>query len=293
MNYLLVDAEKETVDVEFTYANASNDEKTRTVGSVPVQRNYRTSIYGNLLTSNVDINVEIKPEYNEPAHELDALHKAALNGGTITLTEDVELTTPLEVVSNLVIDLNGKTITGAYSKSEGAIIKNNSSLKLVGGTISSTGANGCSAIANYGELVVEKIGDKWKAWIYKIENGATVKKLVLDDTYINNLSEAQLNQIELYIGTKDGNSKCGMAITDITVEQIQSGNAYTNYAQFNAGDELQIDCCNNRIYLNNQLFNDIDMGSDFIELASGHNTIKVVSDDSNIHATVLFNERYL
>ena len=145
----------------------------------------------------------------------------------------------------------------------------------------------------YGELVVEKIGDKWKAWIYKIENGATVKKLVLDDTYINNLSEAQLNQIELYIGTKDGNSKCGMAITDITVEQIQSGDAYTNYAQFNAGDELQIDCCNNRIYLNNQLFNDIDMGSDFIELASGHNTIKVVSDDSNIHATVLFNERYL
>ena len=154
MNYLLVSADKTVVDVEFTYTDGSNA-KTRTVGSVPVQRNYRTNIYGNLLTSNVDINVEIKPEYNEPAHELDALHKAALNGGTITLTENVVLTTPLEVVSNLVIDLNGKTITGAYSKSEGAIIKNNSSLKLVGGTISSTGANGGSAIANYGELVVE------------------------------------------------------------------------------------------------------------------------------------------
>ena len=155
MNYLLVATDKEVVDVEFTYTDANNDAKTRTVGSVPVQRNYRTNIYGNLLTSNVDINVEIKPDYNEPAHELDALHKAALNGGEITLTEDVVLTTPLEIVSNLVIDLNGKTITGAYSKSEGAIIKNNSSLKLVGGTISSTGANGGSAIANYGELVVE------------------------------------------------------------------------------------------------------------------------------------------
>ena len=154
MNYLLVASDKETVEVEFTYTDGTN-EKTRTVGSVPVQRNYRTNIYGNLLTSDVDINVEIKPDYNEPAHELDALHKAALNGGTITLTEDVVLTTPLEIVSELVIDLNGKTITGAYSKSEGAIIKNNSSLKLVGGTISSTGANGGSAIANYGELVVE------------------------------------------------------------------------------------------------------------------------------------------
>ena len=155
MNYLLVPADKEVVDVEFTYTDANNDAKTRTVGSVPVQRNYRTNIYGNLLTSYVDIYVEIKPDYNEPAHELDALHKAALNGGEITLTEDVVLTAPLEIVSNLVIDLNGQTITGAYSKSEGAIIKNNGSLKLVGGTISSTGANGGSAIANYGELVVE------------------------------------------------------------------------------------------------------------------------------------------
>ena len=65
MNYLLVDAEKEVVDVEFTYTNGS-DAKTRTVGSVPVQRNYRTNIYGNLLTSEVDINVEIKPEYETP-----------------------------------------------------------------------------------------------------------------------------------------------------------------------------------------------------------------------------------
>ena len=154
MNYMLVGTEKSVVDIEFTHTDGSNA-KTRTVGSVPVQRNYRTNIYGKLLTSDVDINVEIKPDYNEPAHELDALHKAALNGGEITLTEDVVLTTPLEIVSELVINLNGKTITGAYSKSEGAIIKNNSSLKLVGGTISSTGANGGSAIANYGELVVE------------------------------------------------------------------------------------------------------------------------------------------
>ena len=155
MNYLLVGADKEVIDVEFTYADVNNDAKTRTVGSVPVQRNYRTNIYGQLLTSDVDINIEIKPAYDEPAHELDALHKAALNGGEITLTEDIVLTTPLEVMGNLTINLDDKTISGAYSKSEGAIIKNNGTLKLVGGTISSTGANGGSAIANYGELVVE------------------------------------------------------------------------------------------------------------------------------------------
>ena len=65
MNYLLVNSEKEVVDVEFTYADANNDAKTRTVGSVPVQRNHRTNIYGQLLTSDVNINVEIKPEYDD------------------------------------------------------------------------------------------------------------------------------------------------------------------------------------------------------------------------------------
>ena len=64
MNYLLVDSQKEVVDVEFTYTDGV-DAKTRTVGSVPVQRNYRTNIYGQLLTSDVDINVVIRPEYEE------------------------------------------------------------------------------------------------------------------------------------------------------------------------------------------------------------------------------------
>ena len=65
MNYLLVDSDKEVVDIEFTYSD-DVDAKTRTVGSVPVQRNYRTNIYGQLLTSDVDINVVIKPEYETP-----------------------------------------------------------------------------------------------------------------------------------------------------------------------------------------------------------------------------------
>ena len=67
MNYLLVPADKENIDVEFTYTDGSNA-KTRTVGSVPVQRNHRTNLYGAILTSNVAINVEIKPEYEEPAY---------------------------------------------------------------------------------------------------------------------------------------------------------------------------------------------------------------------------------
>ena len=189
MNYLLVASEKEVVDVEFGYTELdATAAKTRTVGSIPVQRNHRTNIYGQLLTSDVDINVIIEPEYEEPAYEADALHKAALNGGNITLTEDVVLTAPLEITSELVIDLNGKTISGAYSKSEGAIIKNTGSLTLVGGTVSSTGANGGSAIANYGSLVVEGT----------VINGASIRENEGWPSYpINNYGDMTLKEVNI------------------------------------------------------------------------------------------------
>ena len=158
MNYLLVAADKALVDIEFGYTETdAAAAKTRTVGSVPVQRNHRTNIYGNLLTSDVDINVEIKPEYDEPDYEADDLHKAVLNGGEYTLTEDVILTAPLEVKSNLKLNLNGKTISGNYHKNEGAIIKNYGTLTITGGTIASTGNNGGSAVQNNGTMTIKEV----------------------------------------------------------------------------------------------------------------------------------------
>ena len=67
MNYLLMNTTKETVDVKFTYATDATGAaaKSRTVGSVPVQRNHRTNLYGQLFTSNTKVNVEIKPEYED------------------------------------------------------------------------------------------------------------------------------------------------------------------------------------------------------------------------------------
>ncbi|MCH5335379.1 MAG: hypothetical protein J1D86_06215 [Alistipes sp.] len=62
MAYVLVGAEQGTIDIEFGYSNDSGVGTTRKIGSVPVRRNYRTNIYGALLTSNLDVNVEIEPD---------------------------------------------------------------------------------------------------------------------------------------------------------------------------------------------------------------------------------------
>ena len=146
MNYLLVPADKEVVDLTFGYSeNNTTVEKTRTVGSVPVQRNYRTNIYGQLFTSDVDINVEIVPDYDEedlPNTFEEKLNIAAQLGGTVTLTEDVTLNEPL-VVSGvqtraanaavaLEIDLNGHALTyTSDAAAHSAMITVNSGNKLV------------------------------------------------------------------------------------------------------------------------------------------------------------------
>ncbi|MBQ5924305.1 MAG: hypothetical protein IIW97_03060 [Alistipes sp.] len=75
----------------------------------------------------------------------------------ISLIRNVELTEPLVIEEGQIatINLNGKTITGSHSKYVGAIIKNEGTLTIVGGTISSTGANGGSAIQNNGQLIIK------------------------------------------------------------------------------------------------------------------------------------------
>ncbi len=62
MNYILTSTEKSLVDITIGYDDT--DVPSRTFTQVPVQRNYRTNIYGILITSDNDFKVEIKPEFD-------------------------------------------------------------------------------------------------------------------------------------------------------------------------------------------------------------------------------------
>ena len=160
MNYVLVPADKTVVDLTFGYSeNDTTIEKSRIVGSVPVQRNYRTNIYGQLLTSDVKVNVEIEPDY-DGSHVADALMLAAAVGGEVELTEDVVLKSGLNVQSNMTIDLNGHniTITSDYDNNNAtasSAIVNNATLTLTGdGEIRATNNY---TVRNYGTMVIDGV----------------------------------------------------------------------------------------------------------------------------------------
>jgi D-alanyl-D-alanine carboxypeptidase len=84
------------VDVTLTLAEDNNTKAlTRNYSSVPVQRNYRTNIIGNILTSPAEFNVVILPGFEEetlPSDYDDILNMAAQTSGVYELTEDVVLT---------------------------------------------------------------------------------------------------------------------------------------------------------------------------------------------------------
>ena len=65
MNYILMSADKVVREVTISYTDGVTPKTRPTVGSVPLQRNYRTNLFGQLLTGNVKVNVEIKPEYDD------------------------------------------------------------------------------------------------------------------------------------------------------------------------------------------------------------------------------------
>ena len=115
LNYLLVSKEKGLVNCEFSYTDgATTDTKTMTIDNVPVQRNYRTNIFGSLLTGSVDFDITIDPDFDTD-HNYQELLLAAQNGGKVVLTSDVTITDEMPVVvdrgNTLVIDLAGKKLT--------------------------------------------------------------------------------------------------------------------------------------------------------------------------------------
>ena len=169
MNYLLVSNEKNLVNVEFSCISEGENAKSisKTFENIPVQRNYKTNIYGNLFTSASDWNVEVapgfdSPEYN-PAEQLEAVFE---QGGEMTLYTDVTLAEPLVLTEGktVTLNLNGNTIKGGiFAESNGTISAGNTDsypIWVQGGTLNIKGEGTIEAqAAKYSMAVFATAGE--------------------------------------------------------------------------------------------------------------------------------------
>lgn len=192
MNYFFVPKDGTNITVNYKITTNHGD-VTNEVLSVPVKQNFRTNLYGNLLTSNALVKVEISDEWDgtyqvgnaavSTAEDFIAAFKRIIPGvpANIKLEGDIDLSQPtvgtlstkagggpqgitIPAESSVILDLNGYTLkqevecTGGYS-----MIVNNGTLTITGNgkvsfkDLSAGGGStwGSYTIENRGTLIVE------------------------------------------------------------------------------------------------------------------------------------------
>ena len=113
MNYVLTAEERSTIDVSVTTDNANV--KPIEVTQVPVERNWRTNIYGSLLTGG-NAGTEIIPDNLIEISTADELKSHMAAGDSVILKNDLEIILngddeSIAVSGKSYLYLNGKTLT--------------------------------------------------------------------------------------------------------------------------------------------------------------------------------------
>ena len=155
-------------DLDVYDANGELIKNTAFNTTIPVQRNYLTTVVGNVLTTATHINVSIDDNFanvndgNEGNDYDFTLLEVLMNGGEFVLTEDMTITEPTNLRGDAVIFLNGHTLNYVASKDDTkhtimTRVENGSSLTFYGeGAVKATGY---IASANEGGKIYVKGGN--------------------------------------------------------------------------------------------------------------------------------------
>ncbi len=113
--YLLVPDTQDMIDATYVLKNGEKEIRTLNLAATPVRMNYRTNVYGSLLTTQQPFNVEIEPNFEKPDFMVsteEELADAVKKGGNIVLNKDITLTRPLVLAAGVpaTITLNGNTL---------------------------------------------------------------------------------------------------------------------------------------------------------------------------------------
>ena len=241
MDYLLVAADKALTNVTFTATNGSHNVE-RHYTNVPVQRNYRTNIYGNILTEEANFNIEIVPHFDTPDYNFEAvvatveeLSTALEKGGDVLVVSDLDLSA-MSTKINITEPTTMTLLPGITIKSDAqpAGIINDSEL-----VINAEGARmemGRQVVWNHGNITVN--GGYFST---NVKNGGTA--FLNDESTDNTNPTITLNNVTVDASFYAVNAFGTVNINGGTISSTSSNKngAWAYCVKINKGGKLNID----------------------------------------------------
>ncbi|MBR4975015.1 MAG: hypothetical protein IKY60_05455, partial [Bacteroidales bacterium] len=219
MNYILVDGQTTVIATMET----DNEYVTRSWTFIPLKRNYRTNILGNILTTTTDFNVVIEEEWNNPDFDEEyvapGVRRDDNDNYEITSVEGLE--SMIEGVNNgewadedfvLSSDIDLSTLTKSA-----AIVSNwvpmGSEDKPFTGTFDGNG----HTIRNL--TIVETEAKEGKAFIgfFGYAKDATIKNVTFENVYLN-IACLDIDHSQGHIGAVAGSLEGTSTIENVTVK---------------------------------------------------------------------------
>ena len=269
MNYLLLPADKELVEVTFDFYSDADEAKNRVYSSVPVQRNWRTNIYGKLMTSEIDVNIEIAPLFEDQAVHPDSIYNMEVWDG-VTVEEPVIVTNPenpSEIIAEVTTGsqlayiaqmLNGGFASNAPATRAGESVDYANITITLGANIDLGGEQwlsiGTAENPFMGTLdgngytisnlkIVDTEAKEGKAYIgfFGYAKDVTIKNVTFENVYVNvaclDIDHSQ-GHIGAVVGSLEGNSTIEnvTVMGDIKVEATPSANGASRVAVVAGGN---------------------------------------------------------
>lgn len=151
----------------------------------------------------------------------------------------------------------------------------------------------------YGDFIIERktIGNKqvWNLTVTKLKDGKVVNTLKKTGISDSKYPKGDLNNLVLWFGQYKDKPTCDeIGLTDLKVYTLNEFDEEDNLIYFTNGDELEINCNENKVYLNGTPYMEsLDIGSQFFKCPPGRSQFIAFSDDTNIYINGVIEEKYL
>lgn len=137
---------------------------------------------------------------------------------------------------------------------------------------------------------------QWYAEVNKVQDGKVIRSITTNTLSSDSYPKGVLNHVVIWFGQyKDNVVVDTMSLADIKVKRLNKlPSQPVNQKIFRAGDEVIIDCYENKVYSqNNDYMQHLDIGSEFFEVRDGVSQIKLISDDKSIDVEASIVEKWL